>query len=242
MRFNGIDPCTLHRGISIKKEIPPGMPRREVITVRGAGAETLGGVEEERSEYIVQINIAGRSKAEAMEMRAKLAKWARSSGEETALLEPTHWRGKAYNAIVASIEDPEFVFGFATIEIVFIIPDGVAHETTLRSASGTGTMSMIIGGSEPCWPIIQQTIKEARNGLIWKMDGTVFLNLKGSLTAGQVVEMDFEAGSLTIDGDHAENRINFVGTFWDPPFSPGYRSITSEDGGVMTARWHDVWA
>lgn len=242
MRFNGIDPTTLHHGISVSKEYPPGMPGREVVTVRGMGTETLGGVEDERSEYRVVLNIAGKNKREAMEMRARIAKWARSSGESTAKLEPTHWIGKAYDAIVAEISEPEFVFGFGTVDVIFLLPDGRAYSTTPGIASGTGKINLSIGGSEACTPVISQTIDSAREGLVWQLDGAAFLTLKGGLTAGQVVAVDFAEGGVTIDGVHAENRINYMATSWKPGFLPGYHSITSTDGGTMTARWHDKWA
>ena len=244
MRFNGVDPCTLHRGISVAREILPGMAPRAVETVRGTGAETLAGVEAERGEYRLVLNVAGKSKAEAFEIRALIAKWARSSGETCARIEPTHWHGMAYDGIVEKIPDPEFVFGFGTIDVSFLLPDARAYEIAASSAHGAeGSMRMMISGGEPCEPVITQTIKDETSELIWQLNGAVFLLLNnGTLTSGQIVEADFSAGSLTVDGVHAESMIDFTATKWKPGFVTGLHRIESSDGGTMSARWHNRWA
>lgn len=244
MRFNGVDPCTLHRGISIAREILPGMAPRAVETVRGAGAETLAGVEDERGEYRLILNVAGKSKDEAYEIRALIAKWARSSGETCARIEPTHWHGMAYDGIVEKISDPEFVFGFGTIEVLFLLPDARAYEVAASSAYGsTGSMRMMISGSDATAPVITQTIKDETEQLVWQLDGTVFFVVsQGTLLPGQIVEADFGTGSMTVDGVHAEHLIDYTQSRWKPGFDPGIHRITSSDSGTMSARWHNRWA
>lgn len=244
MKFNGIDPCTLHRGISIAREIPPGMASRNVETVRGTNAEYLAGVEEERGEYTVEINIAGKNKDEAMKIRALLAKWARSSGRKTGRIEPSHWHGMAYDGIVERIPEPSFTFGFGVLEVVFLLPDPTAYEVATASSYGSsGNMRMQIGGGEPCRPVITQTVAEDTSELIWQLDGAAFLVVSnGELKAGQIVEADFESGSVTVDGEHAENLIDYTRTKWKPGFEPGTHTIASSDAGSMSARWHNRWA
>lgn len=244
MRFNGVDPCTLHRGISIAREILPGMAPRAVETVRGAGAETLAGVEDGRGEYRLILNVAGKSKDEAYEIRALIAKWARSSGETCARVEPTHWHGMAYDGIVEKISDPEFVFGFGTIEVLFLLPDARAYEVAASSAYGsTGSMRMMISGSDAPAPVITQTIKEETEQMVWQLDGAVFFVVsQGQLLTGQIVEADFGTGSMTVDGVHAEHLIDYTQSRWKPGFAPGIHRITSSDSGTMSARWHNRWA
>ena len=244
MRFNGVDPCTLHRGISIAEEVLPGMASRTVETVRGTGAETLGGVEDERGEYIVRLNIAGKNKEEAVKIRALIAKWARSSGHKTARIEPSKWHGMAYDGIVERIPEPEFKFGFGVMEVVFLLPDARAYEIAASSAQGgAGTMSMKIGGGEPCAPVITQTISKRTTELIWQLDGAAFFVVSnGQIEAGQIVEADFSEGSVKVDGIHAENCVDYTRTKWRPGFEPGAHTITSSDNGTMSARWHNRWA
>lgn len=244
MRFNGVDPCTLHKGISIARETLPGMTPRTVETVRGNGPEWLGGVEDERGEYRVEINIAGKNKDEAMKIRALLAKWARSSGHKTARIEPSHWHGKAYDGIVERIPEPTFRFGFGVMEIVFLLPDARAYETAASSSTGTGgSMAMTIGGGEPCAPVITQTMSKDADVLEWQLDGAVFFVAdKGGLKAGQIVEVDFANGSMTVDGEHAEAWMDYTRTNWAPGFEPGKHEVTSSDDGMMSARWHNRWA
>lgn len=242
MKYNGIDPRTLHPAISINKEYPPGMAARTVTTVRGARAEHYAGIEQERSEYRVKVNIAARTPEEAWHVRALLAGWANSARGRVAALEPGKWPGRAYDAVVQSISAPEFQRGFATVEIIFVLPDGHPYETTTSRATGTGgKMTMQVGGAEMCRPVLKQTMNAASNGLTWSLDGAAFLSLKGSLGAGQVVEVDMGTGGVTIDGVHAEDRVAYTSAQWEPGFWPGRRVVSSTSAGPMEARWHNVW-
>ena len=241
MRFCGIDPRTIHPAISIAKEIYPGMARREVMSARGNSGETLAGYQEERDEAVIKVNIAARSRAEAYEARAVLAKWAAASGEKTGVLEPTHWRGKAYNAILSEISAPEFKVGFATVEVTFILPRGQAYDTAQSYASGAGSVDVNVGGSDKARPVIAQTLDADADGLVWSVDGVPFMTLTSSIPAGSRVEADFTQDSLTIDDEHKENMIDYTATTWHPGFTPGRHVITSTDGGRIEARWHSEW-
>ena len=138
MRFNGVDVRDIHPRISISKEIPPGCPERTVETVQGWDGETFAAVRTEQGEYLARINIACRTRDDAWEARSRLARWAASSGDGVGELEPTHWPGKAYEAVLGSISAPEFTFGFATVDVTFILPRPYAHDTYISRASGTG--------------------------------------------------------------------------------------------------------
>ena len=69
MRFNGIDIRDVHRGISVEKEIPPGMPTRTVETFSGWDGETLAGVTMSRGTYTVRANIACRRPEDGWRVR-----------------------------------------------------------------------------------------------------------------------------------------------------------------------------
>lgn len=241
MKFNGVDIRSVHPALSINKEIPPGMARREVVTVRGNSGETLAGVTEERDSYTVRVNIAGKTREEAWRVRALLAAWAASSGENTAPLEPSHWRGKAYDAILESISPPEFTRGFATVDVVFVLPHPYAHDAHTSSAKGAGKAALEVGGTARAMPTIKQTIAAAANGLTWTLDGKPFVRLEGEIAAGAVVEADFTEGGLTIDGEHKETMINYIQTTWQPGFMPGRHKLASSDAGTIEARWRNEW-
>lgn len=242
MRYNGVDVCTCYRGISVNKEIPPGMPARDVETAGGWDGEILTGVELKQGRYLLRVNIATRSKAEAWRARAALAAWASSDGGVLCPIEPTHWPGRAYDGIVSSITDPEFVFGFATVDVTFVVPRPVAYEIIPTTASGAGQVEMVVRGSMPCGPTITQTISTARTGLYWTLDGERLLTITGALAAGDVVTANLREGLLTVNGQHAEERINVMETGWAASFAPGLHTITSQDKGQMEARWHAEWA
>ena len=242
MRYNGIDICQAYGGISVAKEIPPGMPNRSVETVGGWDGEMLAGVEMKQGKYLVRVNIARQSRAEAWKARAALASWAQSAGDSLAPIEPTHWPGKAYDGIVSSISDPEFTFGFGTVDVTFTVPRPVAYEITPSMAAGNGKVEMAVNGTMPCGPTIQQVLNAARTGLVWKLDGAALLTITGNLSKGDKVEANLREGWLKINGAHAESRINVLETGWAASFAPGQHTITSQNSGAMEARWHTEWA
>lgn len=242
MRYNGVDICQCYRGISVAKEIPPGMPGRSVETAGGWDGEMLAGVEMKQGRYLVRVNIAQRSKEEAWRARAALAAWADSTGGQLGAIEPTHWPGRAYDGVVNSISDPEFTFGFGTVDVTFVVPRPVAYDIAPSVATGNGKAEMAVNGTMPCGPTIKQTMSEARTGLKWKLDGETLLAITGALSKGDVVEANLRDGWLKINGAHVESRIDVLATNWVASFAPGLHSVESQDGGAMEARWHTEWA
>lgn len=241
MLFNGKDLRSVHPALSIKEEIPPGTAKRQIITIAGTDGEIVSDVIVERGDYLVRVNIAGRTREEAWEMREKIAAWAGSSGAATAELLPTHRPSRCYDAILSDISDPQFVRGFATVDVTFAVPRPISRSIAKGAAQGAGAMQVRIGGSSPARPVIRQTIAEDREGLAWTMDGKAILTISGSLSAGQVVEMDTRYERLIIDGADALARINPQKTKWRPGYTPGLHVFTSTDGGTMEMRWHDEW-
>lgn len=241
MRFDGKDLRDAHRALSIEKEIPPGTARREIDTVSSADGEIITLERIEQDEYIVRVNIACQSADDAWDVRAKLAGWGSLQRPGTAELIPTHWKGKCYDARLKSISAPEFTRGFGKVEMRFLLPRPIARDTAPSMAGGAGTMKVMIGGTYACRPVIAQTIKTARTGVEWEMDGVVFLALTGELSAGQIVEMDTAKERLTIDGEEAMSRINYVKSKWRPGYTPGMHEIKSNDGGALEMRWHNEW-
>lgn len=242
MRFNGKDLRDVHPSLSVNKEIPPGTARRTIDYAEGRRGATVAGVRYEADEYKARINIGCRNADDAWDVRALLAGWAAASGEETAELEPTHWRGKCYDGILSSISAPEFKRGFATVDVIFMIPYPFARDMILSRSAGSGSVTMTIGGTHECRPVIRQTIREARDGLKITMDGAPVMTIKGALEAGQVVEMDVARESLTIDGVNAAERINTdPGAMRWTGFTPGRHTFTSTDTGSLELEWFSEW-
>lgn len=242
MRFNGADIKSVHHAISINKEIPPGMPERDLRTIKRRRGELLTGYDLQQAEYTVRVNIAGKNKRIAWEARAALAAWATSSGEKAAMLEPTHWPGVAYDAIAKEVQPPEFKFGFGVIEITFVIPEPVAHDMIPSIAKGTNGATLDVGGSWACEPVITYTAAEASDGLVIQADGAKLISIKDAIAAGDVVVIDTQEGGLTINGEHAEKRIIYTDTDWELPFAPGIHKLTASASGAVEARWYNRWA
>ena len=241
MRFCGVDLRSVHPALSIEKEYPPGLPGRDVYTIAGRDGETVVGYAVTQDEYKVAVNIAARRREDGWRIRAMLAAWAAASGQDTGELEPTHWPGVAYDAIVKSISAPEFVFGFAKVEVIFLLPRAYAHDLAYTTAAGQGRATLAIGGSAACRPTVAQTLAAARDGVTWALDGREALHVNGAFSAGQKLAVDFITGAVTLDGVHVESRLDVDRSSFSPGFTPGMHALTSDDGGSLTARWRCEW-
>ena len=244
MRFNGVDILQAHRALSINKEIPPGMPGRDVETVSGTLGEIVTGVNRTQDEYLVRVNIAARSRKEAWDAREALAAWAMSSGNGTGELEPTNAPGKAYSAIVKTISRPEFVFGFATLDVTFLLPVPVMHDVReSRAVAGTAAeLRMAVGGTSPAQPTITYTCGSSGTNLLFTVDGANMLRLKGSFTEKQVIVINLQTGEVTIDGAAAADRLVYTDTDLDVLLHPGRHTIGVNRTGTLEARWRNQWA
>lgn len=241
MWFNDIDPTKVHPAISIMYEIAPGSAKRRIDTLKGTDGEIVTGVTMEAGEYTVRMNIAGRTRREAWDVREKIAAWAASSGEQLAKLIPTHKPDRYYNAILSSISDPKFTRGFATVDVIFLVPRPVALSMQRSQAGGMGGMQARIGGSHPARPVLKQTIASGRNGVTWTMDGKTILTMTGTFSAGDEIEMDTLRESLTVNGAYAMHRLDPQRTKWRPGYTTGVHEIKSSDGGRIEMRWRDEW-
>lgn len=244
MRFNGVDLRQAHKALSISKEIPPGMPGRNITTVAGSEGEIVTGVDMVQDEYKVNVNIAARNKSEAWAARNALAAWAMSSGERTGELEPTHAPGRAYSAIVKAISPPEFVFGFTMVTVTFALPVPVMHDIheSVASAANATLLAFAVGGDVETQPVITYTRAAEGTNLLFTMDDVNMLRLSGSFAAKQKVEIDLRTGRVSIDGEAAGSRVVYTDTDLDVLLKPGRHTLRVSSTGNLEARWHNQWA
>lgn len=243
MRFNGTELKTVHHALSISKEIPPGMPARDIVTVETSTGELVANVTTKQDEYRVLVNIAARTHEEAMSAREALAAWAMSSGKEAAELEPTHRPGKAYTAILKSAGRLEQRFG--TVDVIFALTDPALHEVTERrkSAINAQSLTMRTAGTAPTQMNITYKANTDVKGLTMAIDGTVFFALRTSYTlpAGAELKVNMQTGAVTVNGVHAENQTDYTRCDYDRELEPGEHTLTASAAGDMTARWHNKW-
>lgn len=239
MKFNGVDPTTVHSAISISKEIPPGAPAREIATIDMAGGELVANVTTVQDEFVVRVNIAGRTYDEAMEAREKLAAWAMSSGKREAELEPTHMPGKAYKAIFKRVGRIETRFG--VVDVVFMLPTPVLHSKTSSEATGEGWVNVTTAGTADAPFTFEQTLSEAAEGLTYILGGETIVVLTGSFAAGDKVRVDMAQGHVYVNSRYSDGRIDYVESDLDRELAPGLNQIASSAAGAMTVRWADQW-
>lgn len=240
MRFCGVELSSIHPAISIAKEIRPGTPARDVLTISGVRGETVAGTRTKQGEYTVRVNIAAKSTREAWDALAALNAWARASGEKTGVLEPTHWPGKACDAILSDIQAPEFRFGFGTVEVIFILPRPYAYDLIQSQSKGTTEMTMKIGGTEEARPVI--TVKTGTTKTVTLlMENEPFFMVRGDYKGKDLV-IDFAQATVTYNGEPAEKDVDFNTTRWRPGFTPGRHVIQCQGGTAIEGRWHNEWA
>lgn len=247
MKYNGVDPTTLHAGISIAKEIPPGAPTSQLETLSGSAGEIVAGRTLKQAEYIVRINVAGKSRAEAWTIRALLAKWACATDSVPHELEPSHWAGMAYDAVLKEITPPEFVFGFGVIEVVFAIPRPIAHGTYARSASGSTSATISVQGSSYIRPEITITTRAVSRVEI-AVDGKVYAAVDYVFPAGSslVVVNDPPRVEIVRAGSTiaADEYVDYTVTDFDAmckALSPGTRRLSCNQASAIAARWKEEY-
>lgn len=243
MRFNGVDPRTLHRGISIAKEIAPGAPPSDIQTLSGVSGEVPAGRVIMQGEYIVRINVAGKTRAQAWEMRKLLASWACAADAVTHELIPTHWPTVAYDAMFKEISEPEFSFGFGQLDVVFTIPRPFAHDLQWSIAHSTQSTGLMIGGTHNARMDVE-LIAAGSDGLTLTMDDEVVARLSGVFEAGQVIHINAIDRSVIVDNAHAENRIIYTNTSFarlEELSTPGRHTLTCAESVSTTARWRNEW-
>lgn len=248
MKYNGIDPTTLHPGISIAKEIPPGAPTSQLETLIGASGEIVAGRTLKQGEYIVRVNIGAKTRKDAWEIREKLAAWACAADTVPHALEPTHWPDRAYDAVLKEITPPEFVFGFGVVDVMFAIPRPIAHSIQDRTATGSGTaLTMQVGGTSYARPTLKVTTRSTSR-VEAGIGSRTLLGVNYSFSSGDVltVQMDPPAVWIRSGGREfaADKYVDYAVTDLDTfcqLLTPGSRSIQCAQASGITATWKDEY-
>lgn len=242
MYFNGVDLHSVHHTLSINKEIPPGAAARNITSIAGLDGDRFAGAAIQQDEYKVRVNIAGKSRREAWEVRALLAAWAYSSDKPAELI-PTHWPGVHYMAVCKEIEPPEFTFGFATVTVAFALVRPIAVDNNVSRSVGSKSASMPITGSAPARPTITQKLGAAAADVTFSLDGKPFLRLvpKSPYSAGSLIVIDAEARTVTVNGTHCETDIDYTASRWRPGFVKGPHTVASSAAGQIEIAWRNEW-
>lgn len=240
MRFNGVDPVTMHHALRMDHEIVPGYPACEIITISTSSGELLAAVNIRQDEYVARINIAAKTREEAAAARLALAAWAGSAHGQTAELEPTDFPGKAYTAVLKGVS--RFEKKFAAVDVTFTLPRPILHDVIAKTASAHGNALLLtIGGSAPTQLEMTFVPDETVQGLTLSVGGAAVLAMSGEIAAGQTVEYNMRTCALTVDGQRAENRMLYTDMDPDWELMPGAHQITASASGQMTARWRNEW-
>ena len=251
MKYNGVDPRTLHPGISIAKEIPPGALTSQLETLSGSSGEIIIGRTIQQAEYIVRINIAGKNKEEAWRIRKLLAGWACAADTQAHPLIPTHWDTVSYDAILKEITPPEFKFGFATVDVIFALPRPIAVDTmenTAIGASGEGVCKPMIEGTSYARPTITAYLGSMVIMRLYVGSKCLF-GLSQSLAAGTAVEISTNPPNVRYKpsgGDWQDGNalIDYTRTDFQAlaeAFTPGEKTVTCAMASQINVTWRDEW-
>lgn len=250
MRYNDVDPRSLHAGISIAKEIPPGSPTSQLETLSGSTGEIIAGRTIQQGEYTVRVNIAGKYAAQAWEIRRRLAEWACAADSVTHPLVPTHWPSVCYDAILKDISPPEFTFGFAKIDVKFTLPRPFARDLAQHVSSYASTQATVtIGGTSYTRPELTIVTGEGY-GLEVAVDDTVLFGMSRYFYEGDVVEITAEPPTVTVtpistgEKVQAESYVDYTVTDFEAlckALTPGSHTITCERAASIRAVWRNEW-
>lgn len=246
MKFAGIDPRDLDRRITIKKEIPPGTATSQLETLSGSTGEIVVGRTIQQGEYVAQINIAGKTPEQGMELLGQLAAWAQPTAETTAELIPSKRPAIAYDAIFKEMSPPEFFRGFTTVDVVFAVPRPIAHSIAWSHADdGASRVGVTFGGTHHARPELWLAIHDdLGEDLLIRIDDKPLIKIKYDFEPEQVLKIYTDTGAVTVNGTHREDLIDFTATDFGAfarMCTPG-RHVVQSTGAVNTAlRWRDEW-
>lgn len=250
MKFNGVDPRTLHPRISIAKEIPPGTVTSQLETLSGSTGEIVVGRTIQQGEYIVRMNIAGKTWSEAWEIRQLIAGWARGTDAQTCELIPTHWPAVHYDALLKEITPPEFVKGKAVIDVIFAVPRPIAVSNTERTTANntSGLIKPVIGGTSHARPVITGYCKGS-TGFDVSVGTKKYVGLTGDFAEGEYVEISTNPPQVRIRSVDevwaiANDRVDYTVTDFQgmaEAFAPGERTIMCPQASQVRVSWRDEW-
>lgn len=250
MKFNNVDPRTLHPRISIAKEIPPGTVTSQLETLAGSTGEIVVGRTIQQGEYIVRMNIAGKTWAEAWQIRQMIAGWARGTDAQTCELIPTHWPEVHYDALLKEITPPEFVKGKAVIDVIFAVPRPIAVSNVDNTTEVTtsGIIKPVIGGTSHARPAITGYCKGS-TGFNVSVGTKKYVGLTGSFAAGEHVEISTNPPQVrvqSVDGvwTIANNRVDYTATDFQAlaeAFTPGQKTVMCPQASQVSISWRDEW-
>lgn len=247
MKFNGIDPRTLHKGISIAKEIPPGALTSQLETLTGADGEIITGRTIQQSEYIVRMNIAGKTPEEGWQIRQLIAGWACAADEETHQLIPTKQPDVYYDAIIKEISPPEFVRGFTTVDVVFTIPRPVAKTAKATILQSMAPLTITIGGTTWTKPMIILKMLSG-TGMSLSIDSKPVLALTGAFRDNDMIFIHTDPPNVRLmsggDSEQITSRIDYTQTDFEAlckAMKPGAHTIDATNASTITLNWRDCW-
>lgn len=247
MKYNGIDPKTLHPGISIAKEIPPGAPTSQLENLVGASGEIIAGRTIMQGEYIVRVNIGARTRKEAWEIREKLAAWACAADSTPHLLEPTHWPDRAYDAVLKEITPPEFVFGFAVVDVIFAVPRPIAHAISGKISSGKPDAVVMVKGTSYIRPFISATMNASYRATL-RVDGKSFAAVNYAFMQKSVLQIQTDPPRVTVligNGSvPADSYVDYAVTDFDAmakALTPGEHVVSCDEASQVDVSWKEEY-
>lgn len=242
MRFNGIDPREISPRIFPAKEVIGAIPPRTLRTLDTAGGALFGGIDLGARQIKIVMNIAGQSHDHANEL-VMLLNGHFCTGEP-AELEPTHWPGKAFTAILESAGDLEWRWGYGTVEYVFSAPRPFAHSIDEMNVLFSGSALIAPSGTLPILPKITHTMSAAAAALVISHDNTPFFRVRptaGSFSAGETITIDFSNRLVTRVGEAAMNLVDYTASTWHPDIRTACLLSVSDAAGETEVRWRDEW-
>lgn len=242
MRFNGMDPREISPRIFPAKEVIGAIPPRTLRTLETTGGALFGGVDLGARQIKIVMNVAGRNHDHANELVMLLN--GHFCTDEPVELEPTHWPGKAFTAILESAGDLEWRWGYGTVEYAFSAPRPFAHSINEMIVRFFGSTLITPGGSMPMLPKIAHTMSAAASELVISCDNAPLFRVRpvtGNFSAGETITIDFSKRLVTRAGEAAMNLVDYTASTWHPDIRTACLLSVSDAAGETEARWRDEW-
>lgn len=138
-----------------------------------------------------------------------------------------------HDAVVTSITPWSSVAGDASCEVVFTCFDPVAYGA---SCSESGT-ALEVGGTWPTWPAFELTA--SAGSAVQVGSGTEFVRVEGAFTGGELVIVDCEHETVTIDGVDARAHVTLASDYFR--LEPGEATLSFSGCSAHETSYCERW-
>lgn len=144
--------------------------------------------------------------------------------------------GLEYRGVSVTDANPwdELFDGGSTV-ITFQCADGIAYGDERVS----GVTELDVNGTAATYPVFEMIAAEGDSVMVLDLDAERFVNVVSTFEGGELVVIDCEQETVTIDGENADASVGFYSDFFS--LRPGANNLEFAGCTSHTMRYRERW-